>query len=215
MIILDYNKRSHAAIIKACVHALRDGKAIAFPTDTAYGLAVDSTNSRAVRRLYKIKGRDFKKPISVIVPSKAYAKKIVQWSAVSERLANRFWPGALTIIAPLRRQGGLLQKLTGSTGALGLRLPDYPLARELAKSLGRPITATSANVAGKEPAYAGATVIKQFQKRSVKPDILVDVGKLPQRPVSTVLAVTARQWQVIRPGPVTEKQIKQAFKTKR
>ena len=71
MVILDYKKTHHQQIINSCVHALRLGKVVAYPTDTSYGLAVDATNIKAIKKLYKIKGRDFKKPVHVVVPSAA------------------------------------------------------------------------------------------------------------------------------------------------
>src|ERR1700688_3788989 len=98
MIILDYNKKHHKQIIFACVVALRAGKAVAYPTDTSYGLAVDAGNVAAIKKLYQIKGRDFKKPVHVVVPAVAYAKKIVDWNNSASKLVKKFWPGALTIV---------------------------------------------------------------------------------------------------------------------
>lgn len=98
MIILDYKKSYHKQIIAACARALRAGKIVAYPTDTSYGLAADSGNLKAIRKLYRLKGRNFNKPVHVVVPSVAYAKKITAWDRAAERLARKFWPGALTLV---------------------------------------------------------------------------------------------------------------------
>ncbi len=213
MIIVDYSKANHRSIIAACAHALRTGKVIAFPTETSYGLAAATNQPAAIKKLYQIKSRDFNKPVAVIIPSKAQAKKMVVWPRAAEKLSQKFWPGPLTIALPLRKKDGLLHRLAGITTNLGLRLPDFPLAADLAKFLGQPITATSANVSGKQPAYSAAEVIAQFHRQKFKPDIIIDAGKLPRRKVSTVVVIDSKgDWQIVRPGPITEKQIKQTLK---
>jgi L-threonylcarbamoyladenylate synthase len=213
MIILNYTKKNHRAIIAACAHALRAGKVIAFPTETSYGLAAKATNVAAIKKLYQIKGRDFKKPVSVIISSKATAKKIVKWPETAEKLARNFWPGPITLVLPLQKRTSNLHQLTGGSGNLGLRLPDFSIAADLAKSLGQLITATSANVSGKPPAYSATEVITQFGKRKFKPDIIIDAGKLPRHKVSTVVVLSSKgDWQIVRPGPITEKKIKQTLK---
>src|SRR5262245_48341256 len=98
MIIFDYQKQHHRQIIAAAVHALRQGKVVAYPTDTSYGLAVDASSALAIKKLYKVKGRNFNKPVHIIPPNIAYAKKLVKWNKQATRLAKRFFPGPLTLI---------------------------------------------------------------------------------------------------------------------
>jgi L-threonylcarbamoyladenylate synthase len=105
MTILDYNKKSHKQIIDACVKALKAGRTVAYPTDTSYGLGVDATNIKAIKKLYQVKGRSFNKAVSVVVPSVAYAKKIVKWGAATSHLAKKFWPGALTLVLGIKYKG--------------------------------------------------------------------------------------------------------------
>ena len=90
MIIIDYKKTVHKQIIHACAQALRDGKSVVYPTDTSYGLAVDATNIQAIKKLYQIKGRDFNKPVHVVVPSIDFGKKIGIWNSVAGKLAKNF-----------------------------------------------------------------------------------------------------------------------------
>lgn len=200
MLIVDYQKKYQSKIIHACVLALKQGKVLAYATDTSYGFAVDAQNQKAVKKLYKVKGRDFKKPIHVVVPSLAYAKKIGQFSAVAKKLADRFWPGALTLVLKIKDKK--LKALTSGTNFIGLRMPNSNLALGLAKKLGRPITATSANLSGQPDSYSALMIIKQFQKQKHQPDIVINAGRLPKTKPSTVVKVVGKQLEILRKGPI-------------
>ena len=216
MIIIDYKKQHHKKIIHACLVALKQGKVVAYPTDTSYGLAADATNIKSIKRLYKVKGRGFNKPSSVVVPSAAHAKKIVRWNKVADRLAKRFWPGMITFVlpltpAPLPRGRGIKGEgakiLTGKTGWIGLRTPKNKIALDLAKYLKKPITATSANLAGRPDCYSAKDIIAQFQNQKLKPDIIINAGKLSKRKPSTVVKIDGGQVEVLRSGPVSTARI--------
>lgn len=213
MIVIDYIKKNHSQIIKAVVQALQNGKAVVYPTDTTYGLAVDAINIRAIKKLYRIKGRNFNKPVHVVVPSVAYAKKIVKWNVAASALAKKFWPGPLTIVSLLlqrrsapRQRGEVV--LSAKTGFLGIRMPNNQVALDLSKHLKHPITATSANLSGQADCYSAQDVIKQFKNQKFKPDIIINAGKLPKRKPSTVVKISNRQIEILRHGPITSKQIK-------
>src|SRR6185503_15232761 len=148
MIIIKYNSKKHKEIIKSLAHALKQGKTVVYPTDTSYGLACDATNLRALEKIYAIKERGLNHPIHIIVPSTAYAKRIAVWGSLAARFAEKFWPGALTLVVPLKAKSAFLKKLSAGTGTIGLRMPDQKIALDLAKELGAPITATSANPSG-------------------------------------------------------------------
>lgn len=221
MIILDYNKSNHKEIIHACVLALRQGKVVAYPTDTSYGLAVDATNSQAVKRLYKIKERDFKKAVHVVVSSKAYAKKLVEWTSEAEKLSKKFWPGALTLVLRSKNQElrkEILNILTAKTGLLGIRMPKNKIALDLSRQLGRAITATSANpsahLSGGYDSYSVKDVYEQFKSKKHKPDIIINFGKLPKRKPSTLVKITQGAAEILRRGPVSEKEIFKTLKLK-
>ncbi|MEK7617601.1 MAG: L-threonylcarbamoyladenylate synthase [Patescibacteria group bacterium] len=198
MIILDYKKEFHNQIINTGVKALKHGKSVVFPTDTSYGLAVDATNIKAIKRLYKIKGRNFKKPVHVVVPSVAYAKKIVRWGSVASKLAKKFWPGALTLVCPLtlpspsrgEGKGRGWKVLSSGTGYLGVRMPKNIIALDLVRALKHPITATSANRSGEPDCYDVDHIISQFKSSKYKPDIIINAGQLPKRKPSTVVKIT-------------------------
>lgn len=215
MIILDYQKKYHSQLITAAVKALKLGKVVAYPTDTSYGLAADATNMAAVKKMYKIKQRGFNKPVHVVVPSISYAKKIVKWNKTATKLANKFWPGALTLVLPVGTSLGLsLRKLTAGTGFLGLRMPNNKFALDLAKSLGSPMTCPSANPpsgVGGDDSYNAQDIIRQFKLYKHKPDIIIDAGKLPKKKPSTLVKIDGEKIIVLRKGPVSERQITAAI----
>ena len=179
MIVIDYQKKHHKKIIHACVLALKQGRVVAYPTDTSYGLAVDATNKKALRKLYQIKGRDFKKPSSFVVPSLSYAKKNSLWEKSVNKLVKKFWPGALTIVLK-----------TKNKAFIAWRMPDNKIAMDLAKILHKPITATSGNVSGQPDCYSADDIIKQFKNKKLKPDIIINAGRLPKRKPSTIVKIT-------------------------
>lgn len=207
MIILDYQKKFHNKIIRACVKALALGKTVAYPTDTCYGLAVDAKNTAAVKRLYNMKGRHFHNPIHVVVPTLRYAKKIGKWNGPALKLAKKYWPGALTLVLELRIKDQGLKMLSANTASVGLRMPKNQIALDLAKHLKRPITATSANLSGKPVSYSSADILKQFKNQKYKPDIIINAGKLPFSKPSTVVLIKNRQIKILRDGPISQKQI--------
>lgn len=219
---------------------LKKGKAVVYPTDTAYGLAVDAANTRALRRLYTIKGRSFKKPVHVVVSSMAMAKKYVKFNKLAERVFRKLLPGPLTLVLGLeirnQRSGqnssspseikegsrGEFQKneikalelLSAKTGTLGIRMPKNKTALGLVKKLGRPITATSANLSGGKTAYSVSEALKQFQNKKFQPDLYLDQGRLPtRRKTSTIVDLTSENVRIIRRGWITKIQILKVLKT--
>ncbi len=219
MLVLSYNKHSHQQIIALCVKALKAGKAVVYPTDTSYGLAVDATNEKAIKKLYSIKERGFKKPVHVIIPSKNFGKKLVKWGKMAEKLSEKFWPGALTLVLPILSKNKTLKRICGGTKYLGLRYPNNKVALELSSLLKKPITATSANpsqhLSGGFDSYSAADVIKQFVEQKFKPDIIIDAGKLKKRKPSTLVKITENNIEILRQGPVSKAAIKKVLKIKK
>jgi L-threonylcarbamoyladenylate synthase len=217
MEVLIYTPAAHKKIIARCVQALKQGKTIVYPTDTSYGIACDITNASARARFYKIKERTPKQPVHIIMPSQAWAKKIALWDKNASALAQAFWPGPLSLILPLKQKSSLLPEylkiISAGTGTVGLRLPNNKVALSLAHMLGRPIPATSANPSGHASkgydSYSSSDVIKQFSRKKYKPDIIIDAGQLPKRKPSTLVKIGGNKWEIIRPGPITKKQIQQ------
>ncbi|MEK7161769.1 MAG: L-threonylcarbamoyladenylate synthase [Patescibacteria group bacterium] len=211
MVIIDYTKKRHKKIIYACVAALKQGKVLAYPTDTCYGLAVDVENAPAIKKLYKVKGRSFNKPVSIIPPSLFAVKKIVSWNKTAEKLAKKFLPGAITLVLSIQYQvlrKKAIQMLSAGTGELGVRMPKNNIALDLAKYLKTPITTTSANTSGKPEFYSAKDLLKQFSKAKFKPDIIINAGQLPKRKPSTIVKIDGNKTEVLREGSISKKQIK-------
>ena len=177
----------------AAIASLAGGKLIVYPTDTLWGLGASAMDPRAVDALLRAKDRPAGMPISIAVSSVEEAELLVDWSAASRSIARRLLPGAVTILAPASRRArrSLAPSLVAPDGSLGLRVPDHPVAREIARCAG-PITATSANRHGDPPCRSVREARRVFGDRvatyvasgpapSGRPSSLVDLrGTTPR-----------------------------------
>ena len=186
---------------------LREGGVIAFPTDTSYGLGADPFNDAAVRQIFAIKGRPETKPILLLVNSMEMAGRVAALSDRATALAERFWPGPLTMILPARES--VPSVVTAGTGTIGIRWADAPFAQRLIGAFNRPITATSANRAGMPSTVTVAEVRKQLGDSI---DMIIDGGTLPSRGGSTLLDLTAVPARLLREGPIAEAELGDVLK---
>jgi len=149
------------SLVDEAVAALRRGELVCFPTETTYGLAADIDQPAALERLVRLKGRDLDAPFGLIVADQEQAMALARaWPSQASSLAARHWPGPLTMVVPAR--GDLPPEIVGAKGGVGVRVSSHPLAAALAQGLGRPITATSANPSGAEPALSAAAARAYF-----------------------------------------------------
>lgn len=177
---------------------LRDGRLVAFPTETFYGLGASANDGAAVRRVFDVKGRDESKPLLVLVDSIAMAESLAADVTEQARaLMASHWPGALTLV--LRARAGLPRELTAGTGTIGVRLSAHPVARRLVSALGSPLTAPSANLQGGAPPTTAAGVLRVFAGAV---DLVLDGGATAGGPPSTVVDVTVDAPRVLRQGAV-------------
>jgi L-threonylcarbamoyladenylate synthase len=181
--------------IGKAARVVRHGGMVVYPTDTVYGLGCDPFNEAAVKRLFEAKGRE-SKPIPVLCSSIDKAKELVKLSPTGMDLAEKHWPGALTIVAPIARS--VPPQLTRGGGNLGVRVPAHPGAIELIVACGGRLTGTSANLSGRPSARTAAEAIDQLGN-SV--DIVLDGGRL-QGAESTVVQVIGTEVTLLRTGPV-------------
>lgn len=128
--------------------ALAEGGLVAFPTETVYGLGVDARNTDAVARLYAAKGRPSFNPLIVHVASINAAEALVKFDETARNLARAFWPGALTLVLPLRADAGISPLVTAGLDTLAIRMPDHAVASGVLEAFGGPIAAPSANPSG-------------------------------------------------------------------
>ena len=133
--------------IDEAVAILKSGGVIAFPTETFYGLGADARNESAIKKIFGIKGRDFKNPILVVIGDGRHLDTFAaEIPAAARKLMDRFWPGPLTLV--FKAASSVSPMLTAGSGKIGIRLTSHPIAMELSKRLGGPLTATSANLSG-------------------------------------------------------------------
>lgn len=175
-----------------------DGGVIAIPTDTLYGLAADPFSAAAVTRLFAVKGRAAGRALPLIAADTAQVvAHIGPLTPVAARLAAHFWPGPLTLL--LAAPASLAAEVSGGTGRVGVRVPADAVAREVCASVGRPITATSANVSG-QAATADPDEVERTLGDAV--DFLLDTGRTPGGPPSTIVDVVDGAPSVVREGAI-------------
>jgi tRNA threonylcarbamoyl adenosine modification protein (Sua5/YciO/YrdC/YwlC family) len=185
--------------------ALRRGEVIAIPTETVYGVAA-LTLPDSVERLIEVKQRSADKGIQLLVDTVEQAEAITVLPETAKRLAERFWPGGLTLVLDRRPDGDLPLLLGGGRATLGLRLPDHQFPRALAKLLG-PLAASSANVTGKPPATTAEMVIESL---SDVLSLIVDDGPVRGGVSSTVVDCSgsaANAPVVLREGAISSSEI--------
>jgi L-threonylcarbamoyladenylate synthase len=188
---------SDQAIAQA-VAALRAGEVIVYPTETFYGIGADAFAPAALDRIFAIKGREAAKTIALVAYDNeaafAVAREVPQNARV---LARAFWPGPLTLVMPAR--AGLPGALIGPDGGVGVRVSSHPVARALARGLGRAITATSANRSGDPPAR---TVAKARAALGATVKVFVEGGTLAGGAPSTVVQCDRTGWRLLRAGAI-------------
>lgn len=208
--ILEINPlKPQDALIRRAVVVLQAGGVVAFPTETFYGLAVDAMNSRAIERIFAIKGRAFSNPIALIAGDKSGIGALVaEIPTTAHRLMQTFWPGPMTLL--FSASSRISPRLTAGTGKIGIRISSHPIAAGLAMRLGGPITATSANLSGAPECNAAAEVLANLGDRV---DLVIDGGVTPGGKGSTLLDITADPPICLREGAITRLNIQEALKS--
>jgi len=192
------------AIEEAAKWILR-GEVVAIPTDTLYGLAVDPFQTAAVERLFDVKGRAPDQAIPLIAADEAQvAASLTPLTGVAARLAEQYWPGALTLIIAASR--ALSPRISAGSGTVGVRVPQHDVARAIARICGRPITATSANISG-QPATADPNVVENTLGDRV--ELLIDTGMTAGGAPSTIVDVTTAEPRLVRAGAIAWDEIQQ------
>lgn len=178
---------------------LRAGGVVLYPTDTLYGLGADAFSDEAVAKVYAIKGRDERKPMHCIMADLAMAEEYVEMNLFSRKLAERFFPGPLTLI--LKKKEGIEGGIATHMPTIGFRIPQHDFCLALARAYGRPFTTTSANRAGMEPERDVERICDQLGDTSAI-DLVIDVGPLPSRAPSTVVDLSGEEPIILREGAI-------------
>ncbi len=196
------------------VAMLKKGQTLIFPTETSYGLGCDATNVKAVEKIFRIKERNTNKALLVVVPDVEMARKYLAWNNFLDKLASKYWPGPLTVVASYI--GAILKVGLGKIPSeyflapgvispeddLAIRVSAHPVLKFLSEQLGRPLVATSANISTAGNLYDSQELIKIFSERAEQPDAILDFGQLPPTPSTTIVSATRGSMNILRQGDV-------------
>jgi tRNA threonylcarbamoyl adenosine modification protein (Sua5/YciO/YrdC/YwlC family) len=186
---------------------IKRGEVIGLPTDTFYGLATDPFNLAAVERIYRIKGRPETRALPILVNSVEQALTLARdLPPAFLKLAEKFWPGALTIVVDATHR--LPLKVTANTGRVALRWPNSRVAAAVIEAAEMPVTGTSANISGFPACSSGAQVLRQLGERL---PLILDAGDTGCSLASTIVSIRGEDWEITREGVVAEKDIREVL----
>lgn len=197
-------RAADAAGIALAAERLRAGGLVALPTETVYGLAARADSASAVAAIYHAKGRPDFNPLIVHVPDLVAAEAIAVFDDRAQALAARFWPGALTLVLPLRPDAPIAPAVTAGLDTIALRCPAHPVMRAVLEACALPLAAPSANASG------GVSPTRAEHVAASLGDavgLVLDGGACMAGIESTIVALRGSGWQVLRPGPVTVAQL--------
>lgn len=201
---------SDALAVAEAAALLQAGGIVAIPTETVYGLAADARNASAVAKIYAAKGRPDFNPLIVHVPDRETAETIADFDDRASQLADRFWPGPMTLVLPLKATANIAPAVTAGLPTIALRCPAHPVMRALLLASGLVVAAPSANRSGGISPTTAAHVAASLGDAV---PLIVDAGACRTGLESTIIAVRPDGWQILRPGPITAEQIEQALGT--
>jgi L-threonylcarbamoyladenylate synthase len=193
--------------IARAVQVLRAGRIVAYCTDTLYGLAVDPRNASAVAALFAAKGRAEHQAVPLIAADRAQVARLGEMNLSASRLADRFWPGPLTLV--LTAIAPLADGVAAPDGTVAVRIPDHAAARALASAFGYPLTATSANRSGELPAQTAAAAMAALGDAL---GLALDSGPAPGAAPSTIVDARGRVPRLIRGGPIAWDRVLESLK---
>ena len=185
--------------IADAIALLKNGDIVALPTETVYGLAADATNNAAVARIYAAKGRPNYNPLIVHVSNEAMAETLVEIPPLARDLMRRFWPGALTLVLPLKHGVPIAALVTAGLPTLAVRCPAHPAMQAVIAGLGRPIAAPSANASGRISSTTATHVRASLGDRV---PFILDDGPTAAGLESTIVAVDGDRATLLRPGAI-------------
>lgn len=193
--------------VRRAAAAIRRGALVAAPTDTLYGLLADASNPQAVSKLFRAKGRPESKPVLLLIDSLDMLPRLVdRLPAAFAPLAERFWPGPLTLVLPAAAR--VPEAVSAGTRTVAVRLPRSSLVRDLARRAKCPLTGTSANRSGKVGARSGREVIRQLGSRV---RLVLDAGPVARPEPSTILDLCSDEPRILRPGRIRLPEIRRAL----
>jgi L-threonylcarbamoyladenylate synthase len=197
---------SEAAVADAA-RCLRDGRLVAFPTETVYGLGADASNAAAIARLYEAKGRPMFNPLIAHLSDLEAARRIADFDAQATLLAEVFWPGPLTLVLPKAPGCPVADLATAGLDTIAVRVPAHPVARQILRAFGGPVVAPSANLSGHVSPTTAAHVQNDLEGRI---DLIVDGGAVEVGVESTIVGCFDIP-MLLRPGGVPRGEIERVL----
>ncbi len=193
--------------VQYAAHLIQRGRVVGIPTDTYYGLSADPFNLAAIEQVYRVKGRPEAKALPILVNSIEQAVALGRdLPDTFLQLAQKFWPGALTLVVQATHQ--LPLKVTGNTGRVALRWANSKITWDLIEAVGGPITGTSANLSGFPACTSATQLAKQLGDRL---PLILDAGETGAMLASTIVTLREDDWYVAREGAVPEEEIRKAL----
>lgn len=190
---------------------LRANGLVAIPTETVYGLCARADRDESVAAIYRAKGRPSFNPLIVHIADLEDARRVARFDQRAQALAEAFWPGALTMVLPLAEGAAIAPAVTAGLPTVALRCPAHPVMREVIARAGLPLAGPSANRSGGVSPTTAEHVVASLGERV---DAVVDGGACEAGLESTIVALRADgRWQVLRPGPIPESQIRAVLGT--
>lgn len=193
IIKINPSKPSKKTIAEA-VKTMQLGGLVVYPTDTCYGLGADITNPVAIAKIYKMKGRNPNKPLSMIIKNFSEIENMIEIDKKRKKFILSYLPGPVTFIL-LNTDYKFLRQNT-----IGLRIPDYKITKLISELANFPYTTTSANISGKDVCYTTKDIIEQFKDRVIQPDLILDGGDLSDNVPSTVIDIIKWPPKILRQG---------------
>ncbi len=195
-----------ARVLSHVVQTLLAGGVAIFPTETVYGIGASAFSHGGIKRIYKLKGRKWNKPLALLVTSlDAAAPLLKDVPPEAFHLAKTFWPGPMTLVLQASPLGKLV---TGGLPTIGVRVPDHPVALAVLKAVGLPLATTSVNRSGEEPATSGEEAATLFGSQV---DWLIDGGACVIKEASSVVDLSHYPFSVKRQGSISKKDLEKAL----
>lgn len=199
MKILKLNKKNNNNILDEVVSVFSRGGLVVYPTETCYGAGVMAIDENAIKKLLKYKKRPSGKAISIAVNDQNMAEQYVKLNVTAKNVYEKFLPGPVTVVSESKNK--VANGIESEFKTLGVRIPAYPFILNVIEKLNCPITATSANSSGKKTPYTVKDVLDNLSENQKKLiDLIIDAGKLPENPPSTVVDTTRESMQILREG---------------
>lgn len=195
--------------LRIVVENIIEGKVIAFPTDSVYGIGGDPQNLDVINRIYDIKFRDRSKGLLLLLSDYKEATKIAEFNDIASKLANHYWPGQLTLILKKKEPSFIPPEVTAFQDTIGLRVPENEIILKILKLLKSEghfggIIGTSANYTGEPPSISGEEVTKKILSPI---DLIIDGGKSKSKVPTTIVDCTSQKIKFLRIGEIPEEEI--------